>query len=70
MVQRGWKAHVLGKAEHTFTECVQPKCASNALTLTSTRICAPLQPGDGGDRAAQGVCVLRAPVAHAHRHAQ
>ena len=21
MVQRGWQAHVLGKAEHTFTEC-------------------------------------------------
>jgi hypothetical protein len=24
MVQRGWQAHVLGKAEHTFTECVIP----------------------------------------------
>jgi len=22
MVQRGWAAHVLGRAEHSFTECV------------------------------------------------
>jgi hypothetical protein len=23
MVQRGWAAHVLGRAEHSFTECVR-----------------------------------------------
>jgi hypothetical protein len=25
MVQRGWAAHVLGRAEHSFTECVRAR---------------------------------------------
>ena len=25
MVQRGWAAHVLGRAEHSFTECVHSR---------------------------------------------
>ena len=31
MVQRGWAAHVLGRAEHTFTECVCSATAGHAM---------------------------------------
>ncbi len=32
MVQRGWAAHVLGRAEHSFTECVHAHAHSCVAT--------------------------------------
>jgi len=41
MVQRGWQAHVLGKAEHTFTECVCVRARVRARTHPSP--CSPVR---------------------------
>ena len=44
MVQRGWAAHVLGHAEHTFTECVSARHAAHTCDAGLTRAaCSPVE---------------------------
>ena len=58
MVQRGWAAHVLGRAEHSYTECVRaPALRSTRAQPRSRRAARPwcsAQPHRGHQRAAQG----------------